>query len=108
MYQIIVLDVDGSEKLLPLQKKAPEWTQLKELVGGYIETVPHFAFYQTNAGERFPRGYAFCNENGIAEGAKFNPNATKHWKLALAGKRTLAYEPALFGPVVFYAKVPKK
>lgn len=51
---------------LPLPK-------LQELVGGYIETVPHFKEYE---GEKC---VAFCDEEGKLKGHKINAEATKIW-----------------------------
>lgn len=98
MYKVITLLANGETKE-QLQPKAPDLKQLQAIVGGYIETVPHF----TKFGD-MKRGVAYCNEEGLLRGLQFNAAATSAW-LQNLGKGPFGYPPRLHGDVVFYAKV---
>ncbi len=78
--------------------------ELQALVGGYIESVPHFTKYDGK------RCQAWCNENGRNEQLAINPKATELWKQAMrwtpekqaAGE--FWYEPEVFGTLVIDQK----
>lgn len=54
-------------------KRVPHLDQLKEIVGGWIETVPYFNTYEGSP------CIAFCNEEGKLHGSPFNPFAQTLW-----------------------------
>lgn len=103
MYTVIVFRTDGTIEKTE-QKKAPAYEQLRGVVGGLIQTVPHMTKYGD-----YKRGQCFCNEEGQVYNLPFNANATKAWRDALGYDRKdlgtkWSYEPNLFGDVIFYAK----
>lgn len=77
------------------QPKAPDYKQLNAAVRGLIQTVPYFTKF------RGMRGTAYANEEGILLGMPDNWPASKAWR------ENFAQATPLYGPVIFYAKVPK-
>lgn len=96
-YVVVVFKVDGTIESSE-QKSKPELDQIKKVVEGWIETVPHFTRYGDHT-----RGMAFCNEEGLYNKA-FNAKATQAW-LENLGKGPFRYEPRLHGNVIYYAKI---
>lgn len=96
-YSIHIIRANGTieHNILP---KAPNDDYIRKAIGGWMETVPHF----TKLGQ-LKRGLAYADEEGILKRKPFNAEATKLWKLCL-GAGPFAYEPKLYGDVIFYAK----
>src|SRR5262245_46023845 len=88
------------------QAKAPDWHQLRRMINGYIEYVPHFTRLRTEHTGKLTRGQACVDEEGQLKNLPFNSEATRHW-LDNLGPGPFRYEPRLYGPCVFYAKEPK-
>jgi hypothetical protein len=101
-YAVFIIKPDGSITKT-LQPKTPTYTQLRDAVAGYIETIPHFVKLE-HEGETFSRGVAYCNEEGKIRGLPHNETASKLWRASLTGdfdhNRT-----QLNGDVIFHAKV---
>lgn len=99
-YVVLVIKTDGTVTRTE-QPKAPSYDQLKEAVGGYIETVA----YLTKAafgGETLTRGTAFANEEGLIKGLPTNHLAMAMWRASCPGG-----DPSLMtlvGDVIFYAR----
>jgi hypothetical protein len=72
MYHIVIINTDGAFELKS-QDDCPELKQLKDAVGGWIETVPYWEDY----GGR--RAVVFCNEEGKLDGLPVNEVATAIW-----------------------------
>jgi hypothetical protein len=104
-YILITLHENGSRSIERL-KKQPTLEQLQKAVMGYIETVPYFTVLEDATTGRLSRGRAYCNENGLAEGFRFNQQATQAWHSCLKKRGPFSPLPTLTGPVVFYCTEP--
>lgn len=74
--------------------------ELQGIVGGYIETVPHWSRYDG----RLCAVYA--NETGRIDNLRLNRRATDLWLEAL-GRGPFRYEPLLFGDIVVVTSAAK-
>lgn len=100
-YAVLVIKTDGTI-VKTVQPKKPNYKQLNEAVGGYIETLPYFTRV-VHEGVEYKRGTAFCHEEGKVRGMAVNARATALWIMSCPegdpGRMVLA------GDVIFYAKV---
>ena len=102
-YTVTIFKASGEIKTTT-QNAKPTYNQIKEAVGGYIETIPYFRSYNG-----FVRGVAFAHEEGLIRGFEYNRNASEAWLKALAGQTGV--DPSrvhLVGDVIFFAKVPER
>jgi len=93
-----VVHPDGTiTEHFPKNGKKFEYQELRDLLGGSLETVP---FMQ----KRGEYSVAYCDEEGQIKGLEFNPVATRMWLNILAKRgEPLRYQPRLFGPVLLKA-----
>lgn len=100
-YTVTIFKASGEIKTTT-QNAKPTYSQIKEAVGGMIETIPYFKSYNG-----YTRGSAFAHEEGLIRGFDYNRNASEAWMKALAGQSGVDPNRVhLVGDVIFYAKVP--
>lgn len=93
-----VIHPDGDiTEVYPANGEKFQYEELRDFVGGMIETVPYFI-------SRGEFSVAFCNEEALIVGMEFNPVATRMWKnILLKRGGQLVREPRLHGPVFLKA-----
>jgi hypothetical protein len=77
MYYLTTINANGFFEYAE-QETCPDLAQLRQAVGGYIETVPYWEHWDGR------QAVAFCNEEGKLEGLPINANATSLWHSQLS------------------------
>lgn len=100
-YTLTTIHADGTIIHRYLDR-APTLQQYQEEVGGYIQEVPHLTTF------RGKRCIAYCNEEGLIRGLKFNSAASNLWFRTMQGRNpSRVLTPSHFylhGPVVIHTK----
>lgn len=76
------------------QKEPPAYQQLRQFVGGSIETIPFFDTFQGK------RAVAFCHEEGKLEGRPVNQTATALWWREIGLSMAQQLDDVLVGNIV--------
>jgi hypothetical protein len=108
MYNVFIITPDGSVTHTTQEKK-PDYAQIKEAVGGIIETIPLFKTF-IHQGKKYLRGTAYCFEEGRMRGQARNRKAIVAWYEATGALDNSNYcldRMELYGDVIFYAKEPE-
>jgi len=82
MAGLIIIKADGTSERRPLET-VPDHVMLHDLVGGYIELVPHWNHVTVDG--KVQRCAVFCDENGKVNGRPINKIATGLWYSAING-----------------------
>jgi hypothetical protein len=98
MRQVTVISPDGGITTQTVPRA--DYALLRSLVGGLIETVPHFTRYEGRPCR------AFVDEEGQLKGLPLNVTATRLWRERL-GRGAFRYEPLLYGVLVIDQTAPK-
>ncbi len=96
MRKLTIIRPDGTVTTEVVKKATLE--HLQAIVGGYIESVPHFTRYAGAACK------AWCNEEGRLIPLTRNGVATKLWVDQCKHLGSTWYEPEIFGTLVIDQK----
>ena len=100
MYRYVIIKPDGYDGKR-VHKKAPDWKEVQEYVGGSWEHVPYFSSLEYE-GRKLNRGTCYANENGYVHGLRYNLKATVAWIEACPKGDSRRMK--LMGTVFFVAK----